>query len=366
MSSLLRRLPTSRLLLLCGVVVAIGASGAAIASAVDTGRVPAGPKPLAAALHDALAAPPVEGVSARIQYTNHLFEGAGLAGGGGEGEGLASSPLAQGASGRLWVAKDGRVRLELQADGEDTEVLLENHTISIYGASPNTVYRYTLPQREPSDDSSAPHAHRVPSVTQVEEAISHLSEHATLEGATPTDVAGQPAYTARIAPKEAGSLLGGAELSWDAVHGVPLRAAVYSSTSTTPVIELVASEISYGPVEGSVFELNPPPAAKIVEPQRSGSESKSSAPSQRGHGHLKTIGHGITSVLALETPTSANSSKQSSALPSGAQKVDIDGASGAELSTALGTVLSFERAGVDYLLVGALKPAALEAAAQGL
>ena len=40
MSSLLRRLPLSRLLALCAATVAFGAGGAAIASAVDTGPVP--------------------------------------------------------------------------------------------------------------------------------------------------------------------------------------------------------------------------------------------------------------------------------------------------------------------------------------
>ncbi len=192
MSSLLRRLSLRRLLILCGVVVAVGASGAAIASAVDTGPEPAGPKPLAQALHEAFSAAPVEGVSARIQYTNHLFEGASLAGSGGAAGELASSPLLQGASGRLWVAKDGRVRLELQANGDDTEVVLDNHTISIYGAAPNTVYRYTLPQKEQTTEGG-----EKPSVAQIEEAISHLSKYATIDGATPTDVAGQPAYTAR-------------------------------------------------------------------------------------------------------------------------------------------------------------------------
>ena len=62
-----------------------------------------------------------------------------------------------------------------------------------------------------------------------------------VSGATPTDVAGQPAYTVRISPNEAGGLFGGVELSFDANHGVPLRAAIYSSTSSSPVIELAAS-----------------------------------------------------------------------------------------------------------------------------
>jgi len=375
MSSFLRRLSLRRLLLLCGVIIAVGASGAAIASAVDTGPEPAGPKPLAQALHEAFSAAPVEGVSARIQYTNHLFEGASLAGSAGAAGELASSPLLQGASGRLWVAKDGRVRLELQANGGDTEVILDNHTISIYGAAPNTVYRYTLPQKEhttadggtaPSDTTSTHYGGQAPSVAKIEEAISHLSKHATLEGASPTDVAGQPAYTARVSPKEDGSLLGGAELSWDANHGIPLRAALYSSTSSTPVIELTATEINDGPVESSVFEIQPPAGAKIVEPKDSGEGGgpESGTKTSGGHGHLRTIGHGVTSVLALETPASGGGARPPAL--QGTQRVNIDGTTASELPTALGTLLSFERSGVDYLLVGALKPSALEAVARGL
>ena len=52
-----------------------------------------------------------------------------------------------------------------------------------------------------------------------------------MSGATPSDVAGQPAYTVRVSPNEGGSLFGSVELSFDADNGVPLRAAIYSSTS---------------------------------------------------------------------------------------------------------------------------------------
>ena len=50
----------------------------------------------------------------------------------------------------------------------------------------------------------------------------------------PTDVAGQPAYTVRVSPKEGGSLIGGAELSFDADNGVPLRAADLLLDSSSP------------------------------------------------------------------------------------------------------------------------------------
>ncbi len=108
--------------------------------------------------------------------------------------------------------------------------------------------------RRASGSDSLPHrtsqaTHEVPSVAKIEEAISHLN-HVNVSGATPTDVAGQAAYTVRVSPKEQGSLIGGGELSWDAANGVPLRAAIYSSTSSSPTIELAATSISYGPGRG--------------------------------------------------------------------------------------------------------------------
>jgi len=195
-----------------------------------------------------------------------------------------------------------------------------------------------------------------------------LSKHASVSGATPTDVAGQPAYTVRISPNESGSLFGGAELSWDAVHGVPLRAAVYSSTTSSPVLELAASKVSYGPVDSSVFNVSTPADAKITEVKGpSGSPATPSGPSTgtSGHPHVTTHGHGVTSVAVVESTTSQGA-KSSLNLPESLQKVKINGTTASELPTALGTLLSFERSGVHYLLVGSVTPAAIEAVARGL
>ena len=273
--NILRRLPLSRLLLLCALVLVLGVSLTALALALGTGPTPK-EKPLAEAVHDALAAPPVEGFSANVTLTNHLIEGASLASGGGEASQIASSPLLSGASGRVWIAKDGRVRLELQAEKGDTEIYYDGHTLSVFDASTNTAYRYVAPSQAPSGQPEPPGAqHEAPSLAKIEEAISKVKQHADLSGAQPSDVAGQPTYTVRVSPKEGGSLIGGAELSWDANNGVPLRAAVYSSTSASPVIELAATgEVSYGPVDGSVFEFKPPAGAKVQEiklPEKSSS-----------------------------------------------------------------------------------------------
>jgi outer membrane lipoprotein-sorting protein len=249
--------------------------------------------------------------------------------------------------------------------------------VSVYDASTNTVYRYTPPAEGSSApqkksggaaDTKAGDTHEPPSVAKIEEGISKLKQqHVNLSGATPGDVAGQPTYTVRVSPSEGGSLIGGAELSWDANSGLPLRAAVYSSTSSSPVIELAATdEVSYRPVADSVFEFKPPAGAKVQDvklPEKSATPTKGSADSGK-HPTVTQHGHGITSVGVLEGKTAGQ--KSSSTLPEGLPRVKINGATATELPTALGTILSFERSGVRYVLGGFVAPSTIEAVARGL
>ena len=94
------------------------------------------------AIHDALTAPKVDGVTARIQFTNHLINNSDVQGG---------SPLLSGASGRLWASSDGHLRLELQADAgsegatSDAQVLSDGHQLTVYDSGTNTVFRAALP-----------------------------------------------------------------------------------------------------------------------------------------------------------------------------------------------------------------------------
>ena len=378
--NILRRLPLSRLLALCAAVLAIGISLTALALAVGAGPTPP-EKPLAKAVHDALAAGPVPGFAANVTLTNHLLEGANLAAGGGGGGGggtegagigeLASNPLLTGASGRMWVSADGRVRLELQSEKGDTQVIYDGKTVQIYDAATNTLYRYTpansggwtgyAPLKQSSTDTTG---HEAPSLEKIEEALTKAERHVDLSGATPADVGGRAAYTVRVTPQETGSLIGGAELSFDAANGIPLRAAIYSSNSPSPVIELAAGEVSYEALGDSAFSFTPPPNARIVEVKPpEGGRPASGGPSANKPS-VTTHGHGLGSVWVLEeaSPAGKSSAKSLEGLP----KVDINGISASELQTALGTVLSFERGGVRYLLAGAVAPKDLEEIARGL
>jgi hypothetical protein len=67
----------------------------------------------------------------------------------------------------------------------------------------------------------------------------------------------------------------------------------------------------------------------------------------------------------VEQPAGASGGLASAGAP-GLQELSIDGATGHELATALGTVVEFERGGVAYTVVGSVPPAAAEAAARAL
>lgn len=395
----LRRISTRQLIALAAALVVVVAGTTAIAIAATGGGPTPPPKPLDQAVHDALAAPPPEGVTARVQFTDHLI---------GESVIEGADPLLGGASGRLWASADGRLRLELQADvsrssAGDLELLVNENRFSAYDPGTETVYEGALPGHGESS-ASAPGKDEPATLAQVREGLRELTEHASLSGATPSDVAGRPAYSVRVSPKANGGLVGGAELAWDAISGVPLRAAVYAKGESSPVLELSATEIGFGPVPDSVFEVTPPPGAKVVHlnppegagegPDSGGAVSgldavqaktsfKVSAPPELAGmardqvrliggdeeaGALATYGEGLGGFAVLELP--AKETGQDESAGSGGLQlpaISIEGASRAqELETPLGTLIRFRRGKVEYTVAGSVTQAVAREAAQGL
>lgn len=400
--SYLRHISSRRLLaLLVGCVMAVGGGAAAIALAAG-GSGPTPPaKPLAEALHDALTAPAVDGVTARISFTNHLIDTASLQG---------ANPLLTGATGRLWASGD-RLRLELQGSNSaggagDVQVLLDKDKLTVIDTGANTVYRATLPAHDQSGGAQkqAP----VPSLARVQDALTRLAANVNLSDAQPGTIAGRPAYTVRISPQHDGGLLGAVEAAWDAERGVPLRAAVFANGDPKPVLELQATEISFGAVSDADLTVPEPQGAKIVDMSppagandKSGSGQKDQQPvtglpevqakvpfkivapdelvglkrqevklvDLHGNpGALVTYGEGLGGIAVLQSKAEPAQSQSQGGDHGGLTlpKISINGVSGEELDTALGTVLRFERDGVSYVVAGSVPPAAAEAAARGL
>ena len=255
----LRTLPTSRLLVLIFALLVLSAGGAALAVAAsgDSGPTPP-PKPLAQALHDAVAAQHPDGITARITFTNKLFPSGALLG-------RAGSSLMSGASGRMWVTGDGRGRIELQSDAGDAQIVWSPTEVTVYDASSNTVYQAALPAQK---DSAAPDQGALPTVAQISDFLTKAGSDVSVSDAQPVDVAGRAAYSVTVGPKHDGGLLGSVELAWDAENGVPLRAAIYAQGASSPVVSLAVSDISYGAVSSSDVDVSPPAGAKVVELDR--------------------------------------------------------------------------------------------------
>jgi hypothetical protein len=243
------------------------------------------------------------------------------------------------------------------------------------------------------------------SLDQVKKGIAKLAEHAAVGGAAPTDIAGQPAYNVRIEPDRNTGLLGGAELAWDAAHGTPLRAAVYAKGDSSPVLELKVTDISYGAVPSSVFDVTPPPDAQAtdISPTAHGDKGTGdaqpvtglqavqqqtsfpvSAPdtlaglpqsevrllqSGKDAGALITYGKGLGGLAVIEQPGEASRDSSASGGDHGQlslPQVSVNGAQGQELDTALGTMVTFQRNGVQYTVLASAPPATVLAAAQDL
>jgi outer membrane lipoprotein-sorting protein len=382
-----RTLSTARLIALAAVVVVVAAGGAfAVAATGGSGATPP-PKPLAQAIHDALSGQKPAGITASIGFTNKLFPSGALTG-------QAGSALMSNATGRLWVNANGG-RLELQSAAGDSQIVWTKTKVTVYDATSNTAYTADLPQET---GTAATDKASVPSVDEITTFLTDLGKQWTVSGADPSNTGGQESYTVKVSPSHDGGLLGSAEMAFDALRGVPLKVAVYAQGSTSPVLALEATNVSYGDVPNSDVQVAPPAGAKVVDlssQAQGGTKNGSSTPPVTGLDAVtkaapfpvvvpdtlvglprqdvrlvggKTVialyGQGLGAIVLVERAPDSGA-KQASPLDVLPQ-VTIDGATGHELATQLGTVLTWDRAGVSYVLAGSLPSAAAEAAARSL
>jgi outer membrane lipoprotein-sorting protein len=404
----LRTASTRRLLAVIGVGVAVIAGGTAIAVAAQgSGPVPRR-APLANAIHSALTASPVRGIDASISFTNHLINASELQG---------SDPLLSGGTGHVWISNGGQLRLELYGDNGDPEIVVNRTTWWISDPTLRTVYEGRLPAQSGHHSGKT---EALPTVARIQTDLQRLMEHANVSGAAPTDVGGQPTYTVTVSPKHSGGLLGQAQLAWDAVRGVPLRFAVYArGDNSNPVVELSATGVSYGPIDPSIFRISAPSGYKVVTvatPAATAALASAHAKLRRAkpqaqitgvralasrvpfhlvaprklvglprqstslldvggqHGAMVTYGQNLGGVVVIEQLATANGTQRLN-LSSGSgdqtggvslPTVSINGMTGQELDTALGTVVRFTRGGVTFTVLGSVPAYAADAAARAL
>ncbi len=265
----------------------------------------------------------------------------------------------------------------------------------VYDSSSNTVYK--LPINVSSRAGTG--TKQTLSLADIDKFLKTLAKDwdrvrcRPLERCRPAGIHGQ------ISPAHSAGLLGALKLAWDATEGVPLEVGIYAQGQSSPVLGLMVTGISYGAVPESDVAISPPSNAKTVDLGSVGGgkgESKNgakqavtglaavqarlpftvSAPAKlvglprktvrliggSDKGALVLYGHGLGGVAIVERQSSGRGHSQFSQLP----QVSIGSATGHELATQLGTIISFDKNGVSYLVAGSMPSAAAETAARDL
>ena len=321
----------------------------------------------------------------------------------GDGPG-ASGPR----SARVWYGGPEKLRAELQGENGD-RVFVQNHSeVRVYDGAANTVRTGEKPE------SSAPSPEEVASPEKINQVLAEISPTSILETGPPVEFAGRWAYPVTLEPRDTSStLVERAEAFVDAETFVPLSFKLYAEGSPEPVARYEAQDFEVGPVPGRRFEFETPPGAEVLpaEPgdggHREGSRGSGDEPRKigsvdearelagfpvrglaepiggrelreirvAGEGVVLAYGEGWGTVVLAEKPGQDSDERLETADGGGEGErggfevptVDLGGGVKArEISTPVGSSLSWNADGISYSLSGSVPPRELREAARGL
>jgi outer membrane lipoprotein-sorting protein len=305
---------------------------------------------------------------------------------------------------RIWRGGPDRLRAELQGENGDRVLVRNGDRVSIYDGASNTLKTGEKPGGAADGADALPGA----SLEEIDEHLARIAPSSKLEAGEPVEVAGRWAYPLTLEPRDkSATLIERAEALVDAETFVPLLFELYAEGRPEPVARYEVRDFQVGPIPEARFEFETPPNATVerLEPKddragryRGGEEPRKvasveeasslagftvqalpEAPGGRelekivvaGDGALLTYGSDWGTVILAQKAggeRGAGSSVGAEIQGGGLQVpvVDLGGIPARELSTPVGTVLSWSDGGVSYTLAGSVPAAELRGAARGL
>ena len=308
---------------------------------------------------------------------------------------------------RIWRGGPDILRAELQGENGDRVFVRNGDRVSLYDGASNTLKTGEKPESAPD---SAAESDGIPGASpeKIDEVLAEIAPSSKLMTGPPVEVAGRWAYPLTLEPRDKSvTLVERAEALVDAETFVPLSFDLYAEDRPEPVASYQARDFEVGPIPDARFEFETPPGAVVERlepdgdrtdehhegdrPRRVASVAEASklagftveglpeAPGGRGlegilasdGGAVLTYGSDWGAVVltekagggeAAESPPSPGGQGGGMQIP----VVDLGGVQAGELSTPVGTVLTWSDGGVSYTLAGSVPAAELREAARGL
>lgn len=294
------------------------------------------PQVTAQQLIEKIAASDVEQLSGSARISTDLglpSLASGILGGGGVTGGSANpeekiTQLANG-SHTFRVAADGPDRQKLTfVDGKDEYTLVHNgDDVWGYDSKSNQAFHDKAPAGEGKDKGAERKSgDRLPASPQeiAQEVLKAAGTTTDVSVGDTAQVAGRDAYQLVLKPKASGSTVSSVKIAVDAKNGVPLRVQVLSTDGGKPIVDAGFTKVDFAKPAADTFAFTPPKGATVSEGARGlgkgdgkgadkgldkGLKGLESIPglggltggAGAGHGDVKVIGEGWTSIARIET-----------------------------------------------------------------
>lgn len=161
---------------------------------------------------------------------------------------------------RVWAAGPDRQRIALTGELSEADVVHNGRNVWSYTSATNTVTHAVLPARtsaEPKPNAAG----ETPAVVAAQ-LLKAVNPSTSVTVATSETVAGRPAYTLVLRPRDTRSTVHQVRIAVDAKKFVPLRVQVFGASSA-PAFEIGFTSISFTRPAPSVFAFHVPAGAKV-------------------------------------------------------------------------------------------------------
>ncbi len=202
---------------------------------------------------------------------------------------------------RVWLDGPARQRMAVIGELSEADIVHNGRDLWTYTSESNAASHTVLPARSRRHDVAGDHAMMTPAAA-VARVLKALSPTTSVAPGPNVTVAGRPAYTLVIAPRDARSTISRITVAIDSATYVPLRVQVFGASSA-PAMSVGFSQVSFARPATSTFHFRIPAGAAITKHPFSGDVSRVQAPmpATTGGGHMRPrlIGSGWTSVIEV-------------------------------------------------------------------